>query len=100
MTMSAATELTPPRDLQLPQSRPLFESSARKVFISYNRDSLNVVKALAEDLAESSEPWFDQELTGGQRWWDSILARIRDCDTFVFAMTPDSLESEACGREL
>jgi hypothetical protein len=75
-------------------------SRDRKVFISYNRDSLDVVKALAEDLAEGAEPWFDQELTGGQRWWDSILARIRDCDTFVFALTPDSIESQACGREL
>ena len=72
----------------------------RRVFISYNRDSVDIVKALAEDLAEGAEPWFDQELTGGQRWWDSILARIRDCDTFVFALTPDSIESQACGREL
>lgn len=71
-----------------------------KVFISYNRGSLESVKALADDLkAVDHEPWFDQELTGGQRWWDSILERIRTCDTFVFALTPDSLESQACGRE-
>lgn len=73
----------------------------RKVFITYNRVSLDAVKSLAEDLeAALHEPWFDQELTGGQRWWDSILARIRASDVFVFALTPDSLESQACGREL
>ncbi len=72
-----------------------------KVFISYDRASLDVVKALAEDLvAVGHKPWFDQELTGGQRWWDSILARIRECEIFVYALTSDSLESQACGREL
>lgn len=71
------------------------------VFVSYNRGSLEVVKALAEDLvAAGHQPWFDQELTGGQRWWDSILTRIRECEIFVFSLTPDSLESQACGREL
>lgn len=72
-----------------------------QVFVSYNRGSLESVEALADDLdAAAHEPWFDRELTGGQRWWDSILARIRTCDIFVFALTPDSLESQACGREL
>ena len=75
------------------------EVKRQKLFISYNRDSLDAVKALADDLAEEADPWFDQELTGGQRWWDSILARIRDCHTFVFALTPGSLESQACCRE-
>jgi hypothetical protein len=71
------------------------------IFISYNRGSLEAVKALAQDLgAATHEVWFDQQLTGGQRWWDSILARIRACDIFVFALTADSLDSEACGREL
>jgi hypothetical protein len=71
------------------------------VLISYNRGSLETVKALAEDVdAAGHESWFDQELTGGQRWWDSILARIRDCDILVFALTPESLESQACGREV
>jgi hypothetical protein len=72
-----------------------------QVFISYNRGSLEAVEALADDLAAAAhEPWFDRELTGGQRWWDSILARIRTTDIFVFALTPDSLESQACRREL
>jgi hypothetical protein len=71
------------------------------VFISYNRSSLESVTALANDLgAATHKVWFDKELTGGQRWWDSILARIRGCDIFVFALTSDSLESQACGREL
>ena len=44
--------------------------------------------------------WHDQTLTGGQRWWDNILASIRDCDIFIFALSQESWESEACRSEL
>ena len=71
-----------------------------KVFISYSRERRDTVAALAEDVRDAShEPWFDEKLTGGQRWWDSILEQIRDCDAFLYALSPDSLESEACRRE-
>lgn len=72
-----------------------------QIFISYNRRSLEAVKTLAEDLeAAGSKVWLDLELTGGQRWWDNILANIRECQVFVFALTPESLRSQACMDEL
>ena len=56
---------------------------------------------LIEDLhAVGVETWHDQTLTGGQRWWDQILANMREQDTFVFALSPASLDSEACKSEL
>lgn len=36
---------------------------------------------------------------GGQTWWDQILAVIRECDVFLFALAPESLDSAACKRE-
>src|SRR5262249_11647594 len=39
-------------------------------------------------------------LTGGQRWWDNILGNIRDSDIIIFALSPQSWESEACRSEL
>jgi hypothetical protein len=36
-------------------------------------------------------------------WWNHILTRIRECDVFVFAVSPESLDSQACkhdGRQL
>jgi hypothetical protein len=72
-----------------------------RIFVSYNRHSLDVVKTLAQDLeAAGNHVWFDQALTGGQRWWDNILANIRECEMFVFALTPESLDSHACRQEL
>lgn len=73
----------------------------RKVFVSYSRNNLDVVTQLVEDLqAVGMTAWHDQTLTGGQRWWDNILANIRDCEIFIFALSPESWESEACRSEL
>ena len=70
------------------------------VFISYNRQSESTVRTLAEDIKQLGKTvWFDQELSGGQAWWDQILAEIRNCDVFVFVLTTESLNSEACKRE-
>lgn len=70
------------------------------VFISYSRESREKAKSIAADLeALGHEVWFDQELTGGQSWWDRILGEIRACEIFAFALTPESLDSVACKRE-
>jgi len=76
-------------------------ASSLRVFVSYDRGNVQSVKTLAEELeALGHQVWFDQDLTGGHRWWDSILAQIRECGLFVFALTPESLESHACRKEL
>jgi len=70
------------------------------VFISYSRESSAAAEALATDIrALGHVVWFDQELTGGQAWWDQILAMIRKCDVLVFLITPQSVSSTACMRE-
>jgi hypothetical protein len=43
--------------------------------------------------------WFDQQLVGGQSWWDEILQNIRAADVFIFALTPASLDSKPCQLE-
>lgn len=73
----------------------------KQVFVSYSRHNLDAVTQLIRDLnAVGVNTWHDQTLTGGQRWWDNILANIRDCDIFIFALSPESWESEACKSEL
>lgn len=73
----------------------------RRVFVSYSRRDLDAIKQLVEELqAVGVSTWYDQTLTGGQRWWDNILTNIRECDIFVFALSPESWSSEACRSEL
>ena len=71
-----------------------------RVFISYSREREATVRDLAEDVGSlGNSVWFDEALSGGQRWWDRILETIRDCDVFVMLLDPDSLASTACRRE-
>lgn len=76
-------------------------TAVKRVFVSYSRNNLDAVTPLIEDLqAVGIDAWYDQTLTGGQRWWENILAKIRECDIFVFALSPESWESDACKSEL
>ena len=71
------------------------------IFITYARKDRAGVEALRQDLERSHNAvWMDNELTGGQSWWDAILGQIRACDLYVFALSPESLKSRACVSEL
>lgn len=71
-----------------------------QIFLSYSRDDQEPTLHLAKDLKDLGHVvWLDQELTGGQAWWDQILARIRAADLFVFVLSSASLYSTACQRE-
>lgn len=71
-----------------------------KVFVSYSSHNRPAVKALVADLESlSHEVWFDQELSGGQNWWDQILSQIRACDLFIFALSNNSIRSDPCKLE-
>jgi hypothetical protein len=70
------------------------------IFISYCRENQETVTNLAQDIVSMGHKvWVDRELAGGRAWWDQILAVIRDCDVFLFALAPGSLDSPACKRE-
>lgn len=70
------------------------------IFVSYSREQQDTVKTLVQDLESIGHKiWFDQQLTGGQLWWDEILTRIRECDLFIFALARESLASNACKLE-
>jgi hypothetical protein len=73
----------------------------RKVFVSYSRHNIDAVAQLVKDLQDVGfNAWHDQTLTGGQKWWDSILTSIRECDIFIFSLSKESWDSEACQSEL
>ncbi|MGD9703467.1 MAG: toll/interleukin-1 receptor domain-containing protein [Acidimicrobiia bacterium] len=72
----------------------------RRVFVSYNSiDRPRTVDVVRDLEAAGYEAWFDQDLTGGQEWWDVILDEIRASDAVVVAVTEHALESAACRAE-
>ena len=71
-----------------------------QIFIYYSRKVQDEVARLSQELGDLGHiGWFDQKLAGGQAWWNEILTRIRDCDFFIVALAPETLESQATNLE-
>ena len=71
------------------------------LFVSYSSKDEAAVRDLVGDLERARfEVWLDEELRGGDVWWDEILGRIRGCDVFLFALSTNSRQSKPCQAEL
>jgi hypothetical protein len=71
------------------------------VFISYANEDEDAVRALATDLRRARQTvWLDQDLHGGDTWWQTILKQIQDADVFIFALSNNSQRSKPCRAEL
>ncbi len=71
-----------------------------RIFVSYARQDRVVVDALVEDLERLGHTaWHDDDLTGGQAWWNEIIRQLQGCDAMVFVVSPNSSRSEACRLE-
>src|SRR5947207_823818 len=81
-------------DKQLP--RP------QEVFISYSRKHKEFVRRLDKELKRRDrEAWVDWEgIPPGDTWEKTIYGAIEATHTFIFVLTPDSIASEVCGKEI
>jgi len=72
------------------------------VFISYSRRDVEFVRRLARVLEDrGKELWVDMDDIGpAAPWREEIRRGVESCDGFVFVLTPDSLASVECGKEL
>jgi hypothetical protein len=73
-----------------------------RVFISYSRDDLDFADQLAAALDFSGfECFIDREgISGGEEWKRSLGGLIREADTVVFVLTPNSACSPICDWEV
>jgi hypothetical protein len=73
---------------------------SRQIFISYARSDAGRVDTLVEGLRQLGyDVWLDEELTGGQEWWDTVLLQIRASSAVLVTLSPAALESAAVRRE-
>jgi WD40 repeat protein len=72
------------------------------VFISYSRRDKDFVKRLQAALAAGKrDVWVDwEDIPPTADWWREIQSGIEAANAFVFVITPDSVRSEVCNREL
>lgn len=78
------------------------QTEAANVFISYSRRNKTFVKTLADTLKKRGrEVWVDWDsIPFGTDWWEEIKTGIEVADTFIFVLSPDSVASDVCGREI
>ena len=70
-----------------------------KIFVSYARVDKPYCIRIIETL-HAHDVWYDQRLYAGQDWWKEILRRLDWCEVFVYLLSPDSVASVYCRREL
>lgn len=72
------------------------------IFISYSRkDSAHANKLIEEFKSIDLDVWVDwEDIPPAVGWLDQILRGIEEADAFVFLISPDSLASEVCNKEL
>ncbi len=72
------------------------------VFISYSRRDSDFVRQLfGELMIAKRQAWVDwQGIDYSTRWWEEICSGIERADNFVFVLSPDSLNSIYCHREV
>ena len=70
-----------------------------KIFVSYARVDKPYCIRIIETM-HAHDVWYDQRLYAGQEWWKEILRRLDWCDLFIYLLSPDSVASRYCRREL
>lgn len=70
-----------------------------KIFVSYARVDKPYCIRIIETL-HAHDVWYDQRLYAGQDWWKEILRRLDWCEVLIYLLSPDSVASLYCRREL
>lgn len=73
-----------------------------KLFISYAHVDKSIVKEWIVDklISGGHAVWFDDRISTGSDWKQTLDDEIQRCDALVFAMTPESVKSKWCLWEL
>jgi WD40 repeat protein len=72
------------------------------IFISYSRRDLGFAQKIVDALAANKlDTWIDwKSIPKGEDWEQEIYRGIEEADAFLFLISPDSVASEMCNREI
>jgi HD-GYP domain-containing protein (c-di-GMP phosphodiesterase class II) len=72
------------------------------IFISYSRQDINFAQKIVDALAEINlDTWIDwKSIPKGEDWEQEIYRGIEEADAFLFLISPDSVASEMCNKEI
>src|SRR5687768_2352562 len=77
-------------------------SGMANVFVSYARADVDFVRHLHDALlARACESWVDwDDIPPSAEWLKEVFSGIEGSDTFVFVISPDSVQSPVCKIEI
>lgn len=83
-------------------SLPVYKGNEPYVFVSYSHADEEVVFAEIRWLQEQGvNVWYDTASIGAGSEWSEVLAKaIEECSFLIFFITPNSVASENCRREV
>ena len=77
------------------------QGGAAYIFVSYSHDDSDLVYPELDWLrAQGFNVWYDQGIAPGSSWREEIATAINECALFLMFVTPRSVKSEPCQREI
>ena len=72
------------------------------IFISYSRKDIDFAQKIVDALAANNlDTWIDwKSIPKGEDWEQEIYRGIEEADAFLFLISPDSVKSEMCNKEI
>ena len=72
------------------------------IFISYSRKDIDFAQKIVDALAANDlDTWIDwKSIPKGEDWEQEIYRGIEEADAFLFLVSPDSVASEMCNKEI
>lgn len=85
-----------------PLGSPMPRETGSDAFISYSRKDQPFVRTLNAAFKQlNRDPWVDwDDIQKGEEWWQAIQRGIENAHTFVFVISPDSINSPVCRKEI
>lgn len=78
-----------------------YEGKEPYVFVSYShRDADSILPIIAALKQRMCRIWFDEGLTPGESFNDSIAEHLRDCTQFLLFISPDAVKSKYVMSEI
>ncbi len=90
------------QDMRGPIANSVPNSANLKIFISYSRRDMSFVDRLEAALkTKKIVPIIDRgEIYAFEDWWRRIETLIGQADTMLFVLSPESVGSEVCSKEI
>ena len=72
------------------------------IFISYSRKDIDLAQKIVDSLAANNlDTWIDwKSIPKGEDWEQEIYRGVEEADAFLFLLSPDSVISEMCNKEI